>query len=217
VALFVVLVLLMLCTLAVVGACRSMLLNEALVGNAADYARAFAAAEALLRDAEIDVLGVLPDGGACRPSDPQPGCRDAAGIGFPYAAGELQRLADSLGADPSQPCRDGICFAESAALLPDEFFDRPEQNAAAAARYGQFTGASAEGLRQNPYLARNAWYWVEVFDYPVAAGILEAASPVQSDASRPYVFRITAVVLGNRPETRAMLREVFIPSPMTGS
>jgi hypothetical protein len=87
------------------------------------------------------------------------------------------------------------------------------------ATYSRFTrpGAPGAGVDANPYLARDAWYWVEVFDYPVAAGIANAGSPYQPGPDRPYVFRITVVVLGQRPGTRAVLREVFVPSPLTES
>ena len=65
VALFVVLVLVMLAMLLALWASRSAFFNQLVVGNDADYQRAFAAAQAMLQDAEFDVLRQKPDGGVC--------------------------------------------------------------------------------------------------------------------------------------------------------
>jgi type IV pilus assembly protein PilX len=54
------LVLLLLSLTAVLGALRYSNLNEAMLGNTSDYNRTFAAAEALVRDAEIDIRGRRP-------------------------------------------------------------------------------------------------------------------------------------------------------------
>lgn len=78
VSLVMVLIFLLLTIISVLGAFRSGFLNEKIVGNESDYNRAFAAAEALIRDAEIDIRGRRPpydffqaDGSAgfpCRPT-----------------------------------------------------------------------------------------------------------------------------------------------------
>ena len=204
VALFVVLVMLMLCTLAVLGACRALLVNESLVGAAADSSRAFAAAEALLRDAEADVLGVFPQGRAASP-----------GVAFPFAPGDMDRLEDAVGSDPAMPCRHGICTPATPETLTVARLKASMERVGGTpgfATYGQFTGAATEA--GNPYLGGDARYWVEVFDYPVTDGIAAGASPDQPGPDRPYVFRITAIVQGRRPGTQAVLREVFVPSPM---
>lgn len=46
-------------------ASRTSLFNEMLVGNDADYQRAFEAAQALIQDAELDIRGENADGTAC--------------------------------------------------------------------------------------------------------------------------------------------------------
>jgi Tfp pilus assembly protein PilX len=90
IALVTVLVLLLLSLTAVLGALRYSNLNEAMLGNTSDYNRTFAAAEALVRDAEIDIRGRLPpytlqaDGSRGTP------CR-------PTAAGSLTTLAGFQG------------------------------------------------------------------------------------------------------------------------
>ena len=65
VALFVVIVFVMLSMLLALWASRTSLFNELVVGNDADYQRAFEAAQALLQDAELDIRRELPDGTAC--------------------------------------------------------------------------------------------------------------------------------------------------------
>jgi hypothetical protein len=60
IALLTVLVLLLLSLTAVLGALRYSNLNEAMLGNTSDYNRTFAAAEALVRDAEIDIRVAAP-------------------------------------------------------------------------------------------------------------------------------------------------------------
>ncbi len=55
-----VLIFLLLAIISVLGAYRAGFLNERMVGNESDYNRAFAAAEALIRDAEMDIRGRRP-------------------------------------------------------------------------------------------------------------------------------------------------------------
>ena len=69
VALFVVIVVVMLSMLLALWASRTSLFNELLVGNDADYQRAFDAAQALLQDAELDIRGENADGSPCSGSE----------------------------------------------------------------------------------------------------------------------------------------------------
>ena len=95
VSLIVVMVMLLLGTIVVLSSTRVGWLNERLVGGESDYQRAFAAAEALIRDAELDILGLRADGTRCDgdPSVPSP-CRSAspAGLFFPQTDEELDVL-----------------------------------------------------------------------------------------------------------------------------
>ena len=72
VALFVVIVFVMLSMLLALWASRTSLFNEMLVGNDADYQRAFEAAQALIQDAELDIRGENADGSVCTATN----CRD---------------------------------------------------------------------------------------------------------------------------------------------
>ena len=75
VSLFVVIVFVMLSMLLALWASRTSLFNEMLVGNDADYQRAFEAAQALLQDAELDIRGETADGTVCAAAT----CRDKQG------------------------------------------------------------------------------------------------------------------------------------------
>lgn len=213
-SLLLVMLLLLLCGLAVLGLARSALLNEALIGSAADYGRAFAAAEALVHDAETDIRGERLDGNATRVT--------ASGVFYPQQPADLRMLADAVGADPDLPCRNGICLPASIDQLVSlekhtELFlgtsDAPHTDTIHAS-YGQFTGATANAASQAYLAPGRAGYWVEVFEHPPGAGIAAEDFRYAPDATRPFVFRITAVVSGRRAGIRAVLREVFVPSPL---
>ena len=62
IALIVVMVMLILGSILVLGSTRTTWFNETMVGNDSDYSRAYAAAEALIHDAEADIRGA-PVGG----------------------------------------------------------------------------------------------------------------------------------------------------------
>ncbi|WP_229722574.1 pilus assembly protein [Xylophilus rhododendri] len=220
-----VVMLLLLCTLAVCGAARVMLLNESVVGNNADRARAFAAAEALIQDAETDIRGSWPDGSPCRPEAPARGCRDAdALVAFPADATEYLALSEELDRDPALPCRLGICrqlkpqdlarLAEDPARLKE--LTDTARSPPAFATYGQFTraGQPPPQIQGNPYLAHEAWYWVEVLDYPAPVDADEKVLRLAADPVQPYLYRITALVNGRREGTRVLLQELFVPSPL---
>ena len=235
VALLIVLLLSVIGCLAVLGVSRLMLLNESDVGLAADEARAFAAANALLRDAETDVMGAWPDGSHCGPVDAEAGCRSrhGGGVFLPFAPGDRDLLAARLAASAGPPCRDGICLSPApippAPSGPVEWPDKalladgdPPGQPPSHARYGEFTRPAAPTLeaQQNPYLqwqgtARSRGrYWIEVLDYAVGSGSAGAGVRWQPDSTRPFVFRITAAVDGLRPDLQVVLREIFVPSPL---
>jgi hypothetical protein len=92
--------------------------------------------------------------------------------------------------------------------------------AAVPATYGAYTGA-APAAAGNPLLSANparGWYWVEVFRYSDAAGIIAAAGNVPiPDKKSPFVYRITAYVQGLKGGTRVWLRSIFVPAPQNQS
>ncbi len=141
-ALLTVLVLLVLCLTAVLGAFRVSSLNEAMLGNNSDYNRAWAAAEALIRDAEMDIRGRRPpynvvqaDGTLGFPCRPVPannpastvvetgfiGCRNQAAANtpwFPRSSQDFDDVGDiTLASSAISRCSQGICVPQNLASL----------------------------------------------------------------------------------------------------
>lgn len=233
VSLIVVMVMLLLGTIVVLSSTRVGWLNERLVGGESDYQRAFAAAEALIRDAERDIRGLQIDNVTpCNIAAGFVGCRNFAGNQpfFPQEDNDLDLLQARL-TTGTNSCLQGICLPAAVTTLNAATWTT---NLAAmtagtgvtsiAAKYGEFTGidpttASNPLLRWSrpgvvPAVAPRAWYWVEVFRYTDAAGIVAAAGNVPiPDKKHPYVYRITAYVQGMKGGTRVWLRSIFVPRP----
>ena len=194
VALFVVIVFVMLSMLLALWASRTSFFNEMLVGNDADYQRAFEAAQALLQDAELDIRGENPDGTRCAGS----ACRDFISTAYkiPIDAQEVSPLLADLDTKDTK-CSHGLCTKRTGR---QDFWNYPtastpptpsaaygeislaemtgvDTNAIdIGARYGQYTGAlkgdpSDASKTANPILAdtsfanRGGWYWIEVLPY----------------------------------------------------
>lgn len=160
ISLLVVMIVVLLSSLLALWAFRSSLVNEALVGNDADYQRAFEAAQAMVQDAEMDIRGERADGTSCvgvaaaDTSDAAAAavagrvCRIAGALQFPEENKEVIGLLAELDAEPTR-CRDGICQKRTG--IQDFWADeatfnamtRPSivSNLPVGARYGQYTGA----------------------------------------------------------------------------
>ncbi len=219
IALFVVMVMVLLSTLLVIWATRTALFNEMVTGNDSDYQRTFEAAQAMVRDAEFDIMGTRADGTtACKADAAHIGCRPSAGgVFFPQDESDFQDLADVLRAQ-TPSCSNGICISDN---LPAAEFWTNSANLSAmtasgvAATYGAHTAAKATEA-SNPLLltagvAPRAWYWVEVLPYN--PGAMTEAGPAQKfapDNGSPYVYRITAVAQGLKPGGQAVVQTVFV-------
>jgi type IV pilus assembly protein PilX len=223
VALITVMVLLLLTSIAVAGLARSGWMADKFVSAESDRQRAFAAAEALIRDAEMDIAGIGVDPAACQLSPGNlVGCRAMTDPFFPESVDDLDELLARV-SQGQDNCLRGICLpADPAVALaapwPDnlQFLTAGAGAASIPARYGEFTGASAD-TTGNPLLspaANQAWYWVEVFHHDSQGGILTAAPQgLEPESEHPFVYRIHAVVLGNKPGTKVHLRSIFVPYP----
>ncbi|MBU4424057.1 MAG: pilus assembly protein [Gammaproteobacteria bacterium] len=193
VALFVVIVFVMLSMLLALWASRTSLFNEMLVGNDADYQRAFEAAQSLLQDAELDIRGENPDGSVCVTADK---CRN-------YTVGKYQIPVDAQAVTPllaqldTQPtkCLHGLCTKRSGRqdfwnytsvtspaptnLQPGEVKLEDMTKPNVGARYGEYTNATLgdKDHPANPLLQwsndplnptpdnQGGWYWIEVLRY----------------------------------------------------
>jgi len=219
ISMFIVLVMVLLSSLLVIWASRTALFSEMITGNDSDYQRAFEAAQAMVRDAEFDIMGTLADGKTeCRSGAAYVGCRElAGGVFFPVDEGDFQRLQETLRA-AKDSCVNGICLFNDGKFLNSKADLEAMQDVAAT--YGAFTGAKATAA-SNPLLvtgsgqAPRAWYWVEVLAYDIGAAT--AAGPAQRfapDAGSPYVFRITAIAKGLKPNSLAVVQTVFVRKRM---
>ncbi len=233
IALFVVIILVMLSMLLALWASRTSLFGEMLVGNDADYQRAFEAAQALLQDAELDIRGEKADGTLCG----APPCRAYSNaLQFPADTKEINPLITTL-ADISTRCKDALCARRVGRqdfwnYIDDKTSISPSADASlgeaplsemtkVGARYGQFTGAAhtTDNGQLNPILAETAddkggWYWIEVMRYSDAAKtanlIVDATTsqlPLNLDV---YVtYRITALAKGRKQGTTVVLQETY--------
>lgn len=181
ISLITVLILLLLSLTAVLGAFRVANLNEAMLGNTSDFNRAQAAAEALLRDAEMDIRGRRPPyttiqpapslapGWPCRPTPANDltsnvtetgyvGCRNQATANtpwFPRNNEDFDSVTDIVVANSgTYRCKQGICMPANTTTL-----DHIENNLATmtpfGATYGQYTRNSLTALdaASNPILS----------------------------------------------------------------
>jgi type IV pilus assembly protein PilX len=198
VALFVVLVFVMLSMLLALWASRTSLFNEMVVGNDADYQRAFEAAQALLQDAELDIRAADYDTATSKTMDNldcSAGgdiCRSFAADRFPLEAKEITAVINTLDAQPTK-CRSGLCARRTGrqdfwnytnATSPAPSNPQPGEvpleeltKAGIGARFGQYTGAKLGDTSNpaNPILAdrsaddKGGWYWIEIMPYSDAA------------------------------------------------
>lgn len=215
VALVVVMVMLLLTTFALLSSNRVGWLNEKLVGSESDHERAFAAAEALIRDAEMDINGRRFDGVPC-PANPatQFGCRYLNAPHFPQGDDDLDTILTRV-ASGFANCSQGICLPVSTTALEvaGAWTNQLASMQAVGATYGQFTSATPAAAGNPLLTAGRAWYWVEVLRYDTEAVNSDATAvtvpvPVKE---HPYVYRITAYVQGTKPGTQVRLRSTYVP------
>lgn len=188
VALYVVVVFALLSMLLALWASRTALFNELLVGNDADYQRAFEAAQALLQDAELDIRGENTDGTACVNAN----CRNkqAGATQIPAETQDVTKLLTTLD-NQATKCLHGLCTKRTGR---QDFWNYTAKTSPAptdlaagevkleemtkqgiGARFGQYTGAvrGSADSSANPLLEWTAtspdsaggWYWIEVIPY----------------------------------------------------
>ncbi|QTD44764.1 pilus assembly PilX family protein [Ottowia testudinis] len=236
ISLFVVLILVMLAMLLALWASRSALFNQMIVGNDADYQRAFAAAQAMLQDAELDVLRKNPDGSVCTKDASKPKvCRSpGAGVLYPpVGAEDVGPLVATLSAVADTQCKDGLCSKRVAAqdFWADSALMAKLQKSSVGARYGEYTGAkiststSELGAEGNAILNQTgdgnvgAWYWTEVLPYTGTAtsgGLIVGNDKnlLPLNVNPLVVYRVTAVAYGRKNGTRVVLQQTFAPQKL---
>ena len=229
VALFAVMVFVMLSLLLTLWASRTSLFNEMVVGNDADYQRAFEAAQALLQDAELDIRGENADGSTCTGNDDI--CRSGTADRIPLEAQDVGPLLAAL-EQQGTGCRNGLCAKRAG---KQDFWNNADAargptlaqmaSPGVGARYGQYTGAAtgSAGKPVHPILAdtsagdRGGWYWIEVLPYDSSS---KSSGLIADNAGAPgkllplhltpgVVYRITALAYGLRPGTMAVLQQTY--------
>ncbi|MBS0391359.1 MAG: pilus assembly protein PilX [Proteobacteria bacterium] len=230
VALFVVIVFVMLSMLLALWASRTSLFNEMVVGNDADYQRAFEAAQALLQDAELDIRNQKADGTAC--SGTGDVCRTGIGEQIPLEAQDVGPLLAALDAKTTK-CSKGLCVKR---MGKQDFWNNTDASqgptlaqmadAAVGARYGQFTGAGTGSTSApiNPILQwdnstranQGGWYWIEVLPYDESSknSALIAGTPnnyLPLNLTPSVVYRITALAYGRKQGTQVVLQQTYAP------
>lgn len=220
-SLLIVIVIVLLTMLMAVWGARTALFNELIVGNDADYQRTFEAAQAMLQDAELDILGQAADGSACQTSGSDGKiCRSTTSVWFVDEEKDVVGLLALLESQPNVPCLQGICakrtgkqdFWNDAAVLAQM------RAAGVAARYGEYTGAS-KGSSTNPILqstadGQGAWYWIETLPYASSGNpglITNAGTSVKLDLNLnpAVVYRITAIAQGLKSSTQVVLQSTL--------
>ncbi|MCO5103625.1 MAG: pilus assembly protein PilX [Burkholderiaceae bacterium] len=228
ISLFVVIVFVMLSMLLALWGARTSLFNEMVVGNDADYQRAFEAAQALIQDAELDIRGERPDGTACVRSIPNvtaDTCRPAATalVWFPTEDKEFADIVSTLEKKTATKfCFKGLCLKRTG--NQDFWNDKTTLDAMLpeGARYGQFTGAeigTAGSTGSSPILKstvadRGGWYWIEVMPYDPNAGnsglITNGSTNLALNLKPSIAYRITAVARGLKASTQVVLQSTFV-------
>jgi len=225
VALFIVIVFVMLSMLLALWASRTSLFNELVVGNDADYQRAFEAAQALLQDAELDIRGENATGGICAGSADV--CRTTTIDKIPLEATEVSTLLAGFESEVTH-CRNGLCAKR---IDQQDFWNNSDAakgptlaqmaTSGVGARYGQYTGAAVGDTAHpaNPILAdtsaddRGGWYWIEVLPYDdssKSAGLITGSSSALALHMVPnVVYRITTLAYGRKPSTLVVLQQTY--------
>jgi type IV pilus assembly protein PilX len=235
VALYVVLMFMLLSVLLALWASRTALFGEIVVGNDADYQRAFEAAQALLQDAELDIREETATGDLCHP------CRQ----GYQQIPVEGLKITEWITQIENEPtrCKDALCVRRvgrqdfwnhtvasgnpsppANAELGEVTLDGAGGMTSVGARYGQYTGAGTGGVDTpiNPILTDHAagkggWYWIEVLPYDESSQFAGVVTPDPDDPpilalsmDPNVVFRITALAHGRKPGTRVVLQETYV-------
>lgn len=216
ISLYIVIIIVLLSMLLALWSSRTAIFNEMIVGNDADYQRAYEAAEAMIQDAEIDVQ---KSGDECNTIDKNI-CRQDEKIipiyeDFRDIDGPLIDKLD-VSMHPTG-CLHGVCLKRANA---QDFWNNKEimkamiggdtsKKTNVAARYGQYTGVTTNSAT-NPILSeraegRGAWYWIEIIKHNDDLSI--------SKEKGELIYRVTAIARGMKPSTQVVLQKSFFRLP----
>lgn len=189
-SLLVVMVVVLLTSLLVLGAARTALLHDKVIGSDSDHQRALESAHAALRDAERSIRGEGTDDTPC-PRDCGPAGPESDRVSYPRTEAEFMDLKMLLAAE-TPSCMAGICAPDkvSAAFWDDK--------------------TSLDAMKKKAIATGRSWYWVELLPYDTSAALAGgAAQAFAPDSTTPWLYRITVVAEGLKPGTRTVLRTVI--------
>ena len=233
ISLFVVMVIVLLTAILVAMGFKSSQFNEIATGNTAEYQRTYEAAQALLHDAELDIMRMSANGSTCSGTN----CRDYGTItdADTGSGGKLYfPMPDNLSVvnaalfdnhnGGGTGCIAGICYPllkeVSGKLEPYAFWNDATELAslkARAAHYGQFTGGTygSTSDKSNPRLSStNAWYWVEILPYDASSSFFSGTELAPTDMNA--IYRITVLVEGTR-NTRSIVQKIVVGKKVSSS
>ncbi|MFT3779548.1 MAG: hypothetical protein QM772_14975 [Ottowia sp.] len=223
ISLFIVMVIVLLTAIAVAMGFKSSQFNETVTGNTAEYQRAYEAAQALVHDAELDIMTQSATGSLCSGTN----CREYGSIAdadtdsggkmyFPMPD-DLSNVQAGLYLSKKSGgtgCISGICYPLlNSSNQPYAFWDDATVVAnlkKRAAHYGQFTGGTygSTSDKSNPRLnSSNSWYWVEILPYDASSGVFSGTELAPTDMN--VIYRITALVEGTR-NTRSVVQKIVV-------
>lgn len=230
VSLFVVLIIVLLTAILVAMGFRSSQFNEIATGNTAEYQRTYEAAQALVRDAELDIMRMSATGNPCSGAncraygtitDADTGSGGKMFFPMPDSLTVVQSALYDNKNSGGTGCIAGICYPLlDSASQPYAFWDNATDVAVLkdrAAHYGQFTGGNYGSVsdKSNPRLIpTNAWYWVEVLPYDASSGIFSGTELAPTDMN--IIYRITALVEGTR-NTRSVIQKIVVGKKVSSS
>lgn len=189
IALITAVIMLLVITLLALGGARLALDSKRSTRNQRDFEIAYQAAEAALRDAEVDIQSAVgPQSRTATFSADKPdgflagGCNTGTKAPSPY-----QGLCDTYGGT-GDPIWNTINWTASAGNQTVE--------------YGTFTGRSfPTGSGLTP--ARKPRYLIELLPDNISGG------SASGNNTKRYMFRITAIGFGPNDTTRAMVQSIF--------
>ncbi|MDD3017580.1 MAG: pilus assembly protein PilX [Comamonas sp.] len=230
IALFVVIIFVMLSMLLALWASRTAIFNEMVVGNDADYQRAFEAAQSLIQDAELDIQRFEDD--THRTDEDN----------VLNALNNNNIVVFTLSRSESPFCKNGLCvkrrgrqdfwnnFNDSNPDNDEDYEISINQMIAdgVGAHYGKFTGAVYKDDKDadsptHSILANtdNAKYWIEILKYADSDSVGGAGLIVNDNAAAPpadildlrlnpsVVYRITAWAKGLKPNSTAVIQQTY--------
>jgi type IV pilus assembly protein PilX len=189
-ALFMVLVFLTILTMLALTAIQGAALGERMARNQSDRTLAMQAAEAALRDAELDLRTLRADGSICRPGSV--GCRSIED----YAPWE-----NGYAFQPT--CPSGLCDGAVTQALPTKIWEPGSALWRNAVTYGTYTKPAGQATRTFPAVARQPQYLIEKF-------LMQDGAEIGTSA---FYFRITARGYGGSSDTAVTLQSIYRPSP----